>query len=95
MVRGYVVSVTYSAIAAGVMLADDEALANVDEALRVAERSSDDLALGLTRLSMGFTLLYRDSAAERERGAAVLAQVREMILSTDFTRASFRSWKHG
>ena len=84
MVRGYVVSVTYSAIAAGVMLADDEALANVDEALRVAERSSDDLALGLTRLSMGFTLLYRDSAAERERGAAVLAQVREMILAKRF-----------
>jgi len=84
MVRGYVVSVTYSAIAAGVLLADDEALANVDEALRVAERSSDDLALGLTRLSMGFALLYRDSAAERERGAAVLAQVREMILAKRF-----------
>jgi predicted unusual protein kinase regulating ubiquinone biosynthesis (AarF/ABC1/UbiB family)/class 3 adenylate cyclase len=84
MVRGYVVSVTYSAIAAGVMLADDEALANVDEALRVAERSSDDLALGLARLSMGFALLYRDSAAERERGAGVLAQVREMILAKRF-----------
>jgi predicted unusual protein kinase regulating ubiquinone biosynthesis (AarF/ABC1/UbiB family)/class 3 adenylate cyclase len=84
MVRGYVVSVTYSAIAAGVMLADDEALANVDEALRVSERSSDDLALGLARLSMGFALLYRDSAAERERGAGVLAQVREMILAKRF-----------
>ena len=84
MVQGYVVSVTYSAIPAGVMLADDEAMANLDEALHVAERSSDDLALGLARLSMGFALLYRDSAAERERGAAVLAQVREMILAKRF-----------
>ena len=84
MVHALVVSVTYSAIAAGVLLADDEALANIDEALRVAERSSDDIALGLARLSMGFALLYRDSAAERERGAAVLAQVREMILAKRF-----------
>jgi hypothetical protein len=84
MTQGYVVSVTYSAIAAGVLLADDEAMANIDEALRVAERSSDDLALGMARLSMGIALLYRDSAAERKRGAAVLAQLREMILAKRF-----------
>jgi len=84
MVQGYVVSVTYSAIPAGVMLADDEAMATLDEALHVAERSSDDLALGLARLGMGLALLCRDSAAERERGAAVLAQVREMILAKRF-----------
>ncbi len=53
MVHGYVVSVTYSSIPAGVLLADDEALANIDEALQVAERSSDDLALGLARLTFG------------------------------------------
>jgi hypothetical protein len=67
-----------------VLLADDEAMANIDEALRVAERSSDDLALGMARLSMGIALLYRDSAAERKRGAAVLAQLREMILAKRF-----------
>ncbi len=33
---------------------------------------------------MGFALLYRDSAGERERGAAVLTQVREMILAKRF-----------
>ena len=84
MTQGYVASVTYSAIPAGVLLADDAAMANLDEALRVAERSSDDLALGLTRLGMGLALLCRDSAAEREDGAAVLAQVREMILAKRF-----------
>ncbi|OBF85721.1 hypothetical protein A5791_22220 [Mycobacterium sp. 852002-51163_SCH5372311] len=85
MVHGYVVSVTYvSAIASEVMLATDAALANIEEVLRVAERSSDDVALGLARLTMGFALLYRESLAERERGASVLAEVREMILAKRF-----------
>jgi class 3 adenylate cyclase len=85
MVHAYVVGVTYvSAIASGVMLADDAALANIGEALQVAERSSDDIALGLARLAMGFALLHRDSPAERERGASVLEQVREMILAERF-----------
>jgi adenylate cyclase len=85
MVHGYVVSVTYiSAIVSGVMLADDAALANIDEALDVAERSSDDVALGLARLTMAFALLYRDSPAERRRGASMLARVREMILAKRF-----------
>ena len=85
MVHGYVVSVTYvSAIAAEVMVADDAAVANIDEALQVAERSSDDIALGLARLTMAFALLYRDSQVERERGASMLAQVREMIMAKRF-----------
>jgi adenylate cyclase len=85
MVHGYVVSVAYtSAIAMGVMLADDGALTNIDEALQVAERSSDDIALGLARMTMGIALAHRDSPAERERGASVLAQVREMCLAERF-----------
>src|SRR5262245_52568480 len=59
-------------------------MANLDAALRAAERSSDDLALGLTRLGMGLALMWRDSAAEREHGTAVLTQVREMILAKRF-----------
>ncbi len=85
MVHGYVVSVTYaSAIAMGVMQADDAALANIDAALQVAERSTDDIALGLARLTMGIALAHRDSPGDRERGASVLAQVREMCLAGRF-----------
>ena len=85
MVHGYVVSVTYtSAIAMGVMLPDDAALANIDEALQLAERSSDDIALGLARMTMGIALAHRDSPAERERAASLLAQVREMCLAERF-----------
>jgi class 3 adenylate cyclase len=84
MSQGYVVSVTYSAVPAGVMLPDDEAIANLDQALRVAEQSSDDSALGMARLGMAMALLHRDSVAERERGAALLVQVRDMILAKRF-----------
>lgn len=85
MVHCYVISVTYvSAIASEVMLADDAALADIDEALRIAERSSDDVALALARMTMAFALLYRDSRAGRERGASMLAQVREMIHAKRF-----------
>jgi hypothetical protein len=52
-----------------VMLADDEALANVDEALRVAERSSDDIALGLARFSMGLTQRDRRCSGGHTAGA--------------------------
>ena len=49
-----VVAVTYSpAIYNGVILADDVALRDIQEALDIAERSADDLALGFALLTMG------------------------------------------
>ena len=75
--------VTYKylgAIPNGILLADDAALREIEEALRIAERSSDDRALGLARLTSGIALLHRDSLADRERGLDVLGQVREMCL---------------
>ena len=75
--------VTYKylgAIPNGILLADDRALREIEEALRIAERSSDDRALGLARLTSGIALLHRDSLADRERGLDVLGQVREMCL---------------
>ena len=67
-----------------VLLADDAALRDIDEALRIAERSSEDLALGLARFTLGVALVHRDSPAERERGLAVLGQVRDMCLHGRF-----------
>ncbi|KZS74999.1 hypothetical protein A4G29_02560 [Mycobacterium kansasii] len=68
------------AIPNGILLADDAALREIDEALRIAERSSDDRALGLARLTHGIALVHRDSPADRELGLEVLGQVREMCL---------------
>ena len=65
-----VVTVTYgAAIQNGVILADDVALRDIQEALDIAERSADDLALGFALLTMGSALIERDSAAVwRPRG---------------------------
>ena len=83
--HGAVMSYSYGrAISTGVLLADDAALRELDEALRIAERSSEDLALGLARFTLGVALAHRDSPAERERGLDVLAQVRDMCLHGRF-----------
>jgi hypothetical protein len=59
-------------------VANDTAVREIDEALHIAERSADDVALGIARTTMGLALVHRDSPADRERGLAVLAQVGEM-----------------
>ncbi len=56
----------------GVLLAQDCALREIEDALRTAERSADDIALGNARLVYGFALVHRD-AADRERGVEILA----------------------
>jgi hypothetical protein len=72
------------AINHGVLLADEAALREIDEAVQRAERSSDDYALGLSRLTLGVVLLQQDSPAERQRGLQALAQVRDMCLHERF-----------
>ena len=77
MVIGY----TYQGgIPNGVLLADDAALRDSEEALQIAERSGDDLALGIARVVMGGVLVHRDNPAECKRGLELLGQVRDMCL---------------
>jgi adenylate cyclase len=66
------------AIADGVLVANDTALREIDEALHIAERSADDVALGIARTTMGLALVHRDSPADRERGLELLERVGEM-----------------
>jgi hypothetical protein len=68
------------AIPCGMLLAEDVAVSEIGEALRIAEESVDDLALGSVRLAMGIALLHRESAEDRRRGMQVLEQVREMCM---------------
>jgi class 3 adenylate cyclase len=73
-----VVAYKYGAmIPAGVLLADETALREIDEALHIAERSSDDDTLGNARLTLGLALVHRGTA-ERDRGLQLLRQVRDM-----------------
>jgi class 3 adenylate cyclase len=89
MSHAAVIGNTYGwAIAGGVLLADDAALRDVEEALASTERSGEDFALGFARWTLGLALLHRDSPAERERGLTVLGQVRRMGLEGRF----FQFW---
>jgi class 3 adenylate cyclase len=77
----YVVNTKYvAAISCGLLLPDDAALGEIDQALRVAERSADDVALGIARTALGVALLHRASEAGRERGLELLEQLRDMCL---------------
>ena len=52
----------------GVLLADDVALHEIDEALSIAERSGDDLALGSMWSTTGIVLAHRDSRQTASEG---------------------------
>ena len=64
----------------GVLRPDDPAVREIEDALRIAERSGDDLALALARMTLGVALVHRHTAAERDRGQKLLAEVSEVFL---------------
>jgi class 3 adenylate cyclase len=78
--QAVVIGYKYAAMAPGVLPADDAALAEIGEALQVAERSSEDIALVLVRLALGTTLVQQDSADRRRRGFEVLADLRDVCV---------------
>ena len=64
----------------GVLMADERALLETEDALRIAGRSGDDLALAFTQMALGVALVNRPTAAERERGQKLLADVSHVFL---------------
>ena len=83
-----VVGYVYSAgIPNGVLAADDRAVREIEDFLRIAERSGDDLALTVARMALGFALVHRHTAAERDRGQNLLAEVSEMFLRPGYLLA--------
>ena len=80
-----VIYVYFVAIPGGVLAADDRAVREIEDALRIAERSGDDLALAHARMTLGVALVHRPTAAERDRGQKLLAEVSEV-----FPRAGIR-----
>ena len=64
----------------GVLRPDDSAVREIEDALRIAERSGDDLALALARMTLGLALVHRQTAAERDRGQKLLAEVSDVFL---------------
>jgi class 3 adenylate cyclase len=76
-----VVTWTYSyAIHYGVLRADDSALRAIEEALPIAAGSSNDVAVGLVKYTLGVALLSRDAAVDRHRGLELMEQARDIFL---------------
>ena len=65
----------------GVLGPDDHALHEIEDALRIAERSSDDVVVGFIRATLGIALMHRQQAPERDRGKKLGAEVREVFLN--------------
>jgi hypothetical protein len=76
-----VVTYVYNAgIPAGVFSPDDSALREIEDAVQIAERSGDDFALTIARMTLGHALVHRQTAAERDRGQKLLAEVGQVLL---------------
>ena len=86
----YAAVVTYvylPAIPYGVHAADDRAVQEIEDALRIAERSGDDLAVALAQMTLGVALVHRPSAEERDRGQQLLAEVSDLFRAKGFSCA--------
>ena len=76
-VVGYVYLLGVSSV---VLSPDDSAVREIEDALRIAERSSDDVGLALARLALGVALVHRHRAAERDRGQMILTELSDVFL---------------
>jgi class 3 adenylate cyclase len=71
----------------GVLRPDDFAVREIEDSLRIAERSSDDLVLANARMTLGVALVHRHTAAERDRGRSLLAEVGEVFVRREHNLA--------
>jgi class 3 adenylate cyclase len=72
--------VYFSGIPLGVLAADDRAVGESQDALRIAERSGDDFAVAIARMTLGLALVHRPTDAERDRGQKLLAEVSDLLM---------------
>ena len=70
----------FAGIPGGVLRPDNSAAREIEDALRIAERCGDDLALTLARVTLGVALVHLQTPAERDRGEKLLAEVSEVFL---------------
>jgi class 3 adenylate cyclase len=78
----YTADVTYAylpGISYGVVKSDDSVIREIEDALRIAERSGDDFALAMARITLGLALVHRPTDAERDRGQTLLVELSEVL----------------
>ena len=72
--------VYFSGIPLGVLAADRRAVHESQDALRIADRSGDDLAVALAQMTLGLALVHGPTDAERDRGQKLLAEMSDVFL---------------
>ena len=71
----------YSAgIPFGALAADNSAMREIEDGLRIAERSGDDFALAVARRTLGHAMVHRPTGEDRDRGQKLLAEVSDVFL---------------
>jgi class 3 adenylate cyclase len=70
-----------TAVPVGVLAVDYRMMKEIEDVLKAAESSSDDIALMLSRIALGLALVHRQTDADRDRGQQVLAEVSDMLVS--------------
>nr|WP_255605303.1 adenylate/guanylate cyclase domain-containing protein [Mycolicibacterium xanthum] len=73
------VLVYFPGISSGALVADDRAVREIEDALRIPERSGNDMALAFAHMALGVALVHRSSAADRDRGQKLLAEVSDVF----------------
>ena len=83
-----VVSLSYfGGIPNGVLAADDSVVRQIEDALRIAERSGDDLAVANARMALGMVLVHRPTDTECDRGQKLLAEVGDVFVRREHNLA--------
>ena len=72
--------VYFPGVPLGVLRADDLAVREIEDALKIAERSGDEVASAFSGATLGVALAHRNTAAECERGHKLLAEASEVFL---------------
>ena len=73
----YQPALTAGGILTGALLADDDAVRETAEAVRIAEERGDDVALELAHIAQGLVLSRRATAAERDVALELLRRARD------------------
>jgi class 3 adenylate cyclase len=76
-----------SGIPPGVLRPDDRAMREIENALQIAERSGDDLALAIARMTLGVALVHRHTGIDRDRGQKLLAELGEAFVRREHNLA--------
>lgn len=69
----------FPGVSSGALAADDRAVHEIEDALGIAERAGNDMAPSFARMALGVALVHRQTAAERDRGLTLMAEVSDVF----------------